>query len=82
MKWQEPHNNSNPWQAAPHSANMSPSNATVAPLFATKLRRKTMMTAIKVGLVAFVLFAAAYVVETRAFLALEASGPQVDEYAP
>jgi hypothetical protein len=41
-----------------------------------------MMTAIKVGLVAFALFAAAYVVETRAILALEssASGPHVYEY--
>ena len=61
---------------------MSPNNATVAPLFATKLRRKTKMTAIKLGLVAFVLFAAAYVVETRVILALESSGPQVDEYSP
>jgi hypothetical protein len=41
-----------------------------------------MMTAIKLGLVAFVLFAVAYVVETRMILALESSGPQVDEYAP
>ena len=56
----------------------------VAPLFATKLRRKTMMTAIKLGLVAFVLFAAAYVVETRAILALESSDSwlHVNEYAP
>ena len=49
----------------------------------SKLRRKTMMTAIKLGLVAFVLFAA-YVVETRAILALESSDnwTQVYEYAP
>jgi hypothetical protein len=56
----------------------------VAPLFATKLRRKTMTTAIKWGLVAFVLLASAYVVETRAILALESSdsGTRVHEYAP
>jgi len=43
-----------------------------------------MTTAIKLGLVAFVLFASAYVVETKAILALEssASGPHVYEYAP
>jgi uncharacterized membrane protein (DUF4010 family) len=56
----------------------------VAPSFATKLRRETMMTAIKLGLVALVLFASAYVIETRAILALESSdrGPQVYEYTP
>jgi len=43
-----------------------------------------MMTAIKLGLVALVLFASAYVIETRAILALESSdrGPQVYEYTP
>jgi hypothetical protein len=44
-----------------------------------------MMTAIKWGLVAFVLFGLAYAVETRAILGLESSdksGPQVYEYAP
>jgi len=43
-----------------------------------------MMTAIKLGLVTFVLFAAAYVVETRAIVALESSDSwlQVNEYAP
>jgi hypothetical protein len=57
----------------------------VAPLFAGKLKRKTMMTAIKLGLLAFVLFASAYVVETRIIFALESSdnnGPQVYDYAP
>jgi hypothetical protein len=28
LKWQERHNNSNSWQAAPRSANISPNNAT------------------------------------------------------
>jgi hypothetical protein len=43
-----------------------------------------MITAIKLGLVDFVLFALAYAVETRAVLALASSdsGPQVHEYAP
>lgn len=43
------------------------------------------MTVIKVGLFAFVLIAAAYVVETRMILALESSdnnGSQVYEYKP
>jgi hypothetical protein len=41
------------------------------------------MTAIKLGLVAFVLLASAYVVEARAILALESSGSgsQVYKYA-
>jgi hypothetical protein len=54
----------------------------VAPLFATKLRRKTMITAITLGLVAFVLLPCA--VETKAILASESSesGPQVYEFAP
>jgi hypothetical protein len=41
-------------------------------------------TAIKMGLVAFVVLASAYVVETKAILALESSagGPHVHEYAP
>jgi hypothetical protein len=54
-------------------------------LFATKFRRKTMITAIKLGLVALVLFALAYAVETRAILALESSdksGAQVYDYVP
>jgi hypothetical protein len=43
-----------------------------------------MISAIKWGLVAFVLFASAYAVETRAILDLESSdnGPQVYKYAP
>ena len=41
-----------------------------------------MINAIKWGLLAFVLFASAYAVETRAILDLESSGPQVNEYAP
>ena len=44
-----------------------------------------MMTEIKWGLVAFVLFGLAYAVETRAILSLESSdksGPEVYEYAP
>jgi len=43
-----------------------------------------MISAIKWGLVAFVLFASVYVVETRAILALESpySESQVYEYAP
>ncbi len=41
-----------------------------------------MMTPIKWGLVVFVLFASAYVVESRAILDLELSGPQINEYAP
>ena len=49
-----------------------------------KTKKKDMITAIKLGLVDFVLFALAYAVETRAILALESSdsGPQVYEYAP
>ena len=49
-----------------------------------ELTRKTMMTAIKWGLVAFVLFTAAYIFEYRAILALESSDswPQVYGYAP
>jgi hypothetical protein len=48
------------------------------------MRRKTMMTAVKLALVAFVVFASAYVIETRAILALESStsGLRVYEYAP
>jgi hypothetical protein len=42
----------------------------------------SMINAIKWGLLAFVLFASAYAVETRAILDLESSGPQVNEYAP
>jgi hypothetical protein len=43
-----------------------------------------MITAIKLGLVAFVLFALAYAVETKAILHLESSvsEPQGYEYAP
>jgi hypothetical protein len=44
-----------------------------------------MITAIKLGPIAFVLFALAYAVETRAILDLESSdnsGRQVYEYAP
>jgi hypothetical protein len=44
-----------------------------------------MMTAIKMGLVAFVLFGLACAVESRAILALESSdnnGLRVHEYAP
>jgi hypothetical protein len=44
-----------------------------------------MIRAIKLGLVAFVLFALAYAVETKAILDLESSddsGRQVYEYAP
>ena len=48
---------------------------------ATKLRRKTLMTAM-LGLVAFVLFAGAYVFETRAILALESSDNWTQVYAP
>ena len=44
-------------------------------------RRKTMMTAIKLGLVGFVLFAA-YVVETKAILDLESSDNWTQVYAP
>jgi hypothetical protein len=54
----------------------------LAPLFATKFRRKTMMTAIKLGLVAFVLFAGAYVFETKAILDLESSDNWTQVYAP
>jgi hypothetical protein len=57
----------------------------VAPLFATKFTRKAMTAAIKVGLFAFALIAAAYVVETRMILVLESSdnnGSQVYEYKP
>jgi hypothetical protein len=49
------------------------------------LERKTVITAIKLGLLAFILFALAYAVETRAILGLESSdnsGSQVYEYAP
>jgi hypothetical protein len=53
-----------------------------APLFAAKLRRRTMMTAIKWGLVAIAVFASAYVVETRAILALESSDSGRPEYVP
>ena len=48
---------------------------------ATKLRKRTMMTA-TLGLVAFVLFAGAYVVETRAILALDSSDNWTQVYAP
>ena len=48
---------------------------------ATKLGRKTMMTAM-LGLVAFVLFAGAYVVEVRTILALESSDNWTQVYAP
>ena len=37
---------------------------------------------LKIGLVAAALFALVYAVETKAILALESSGPRVDEYAP
>jgi hypothetical protein len=85
-KWQERHNNSKPWQAAPRSANISPNNTTRRRAFVCcELKRKTTMTAIKWGLVAFVLFGLGYAVETRAILGLESSdksGSQVYEYAP
>jgi hypothetical protein len=45
-------------------------------------RRKTMMNAIKLGLVAFVLFAGAYVFETKAILDLESSDNWTQVYAP
>ena len=48
---------------------------------ATKLRKRTMMTAM-LGLVAFVLFAGAYVVEVRTILALESSDNWTQVYAP
>jgi hypothetical protein len=62
---------------------MSSNNATCRASDCYELRRKTMMTAIKLGLVAFAVFASAYVVETRAILALESSdsGPQLHDYA-
>ncbi len=48
----------------------------------SKLRGKAMTNAIKLGLVAFVLFAAAYVFETKAILDLESSDNWTQVYAP
>jgi hypothetical protein len=48
----------------------------------TKLGRKTIMTAVTLGLVAFVLFTGAYVFETRAILDLESADNWTQVYAP
>ncbi len=45
-------------------------------------RARTMMNAIKLGLVAFVLFAGAYVFETKEILDLESSDNWTQVYAP